>query len=121
MRVLIVDDNVDSAVGMGHVLELWGHDACLVHDGPSAVAAAREFLPAVVLLDLGLPGMDGYEVARALRRHEALSGALLIALTGYGHLEDRRRAHEAGFDLHCTKPVDLAGLRQVLAALQPRT
>jgi CheY-like chemotaxis protein len=104
-RVLVVDDNIDSADTMAELVRIWGHDVRTAHDGPSALEQARSFRPQVVLLDVGLPGMDGYELARRLRA-EGLAGELLVSITGYGLEEDRRRAEEAGFDHHLTKPVD---------------
>ena len=112
-RVLVVDDNVDSAETMAEILKLWGHDVCTAHDGPAALEAARTYRPDAVLLDLGLPLMDGYETARQLRK-EGLAGKLLVAVTGFGGAEDRRRASEAGFDTHLTKPVSPEALREVL-------
>ena len=105
-RILVVDDNVDTARGMARLLKLLGHDVQTAHDGPSALDAARTLRPEFVLLDIGLPGMDGYEVARRLRRGGVLQGAVIIAVSGYGQDEDRRRSREAGFDHHLVKPVD---------------
>ncbi len=105
-RVLVVDDNVDSARGTSFILQRNGHEVRLAYDGPAAVAAAQEYRPEFVLLDIGLPGMDGYEVARRLRRDENLRGIKLIAVSGYGQESDRRRSQEAGFDQHLVKPVD---------------
>jgi len=113
-RILVVDDNVDAARTLGELLELWGHQVRVVHDGPTAIETARSYRPEVVLLDIGLPKMDGYEVARRLRQLPGLSGMVLVALTGYGQEEDQNRAREAGFDYHFTKPVDLADLRKLL-------
>jgi CheY-like chemotaxis protein len=104
-RVMVVDDNLDSADTMAELIRIWGHDVRTANDGPSALECARGFRPQVVLLDVGLPGMDGYELARRLRA-EGLAGTLLVSVTGYGQEEDRRRAQEAGFDHHLTKPVD---------------
>lgn len=139
LRVLVVDDNVDAAETLAELLELWGCEVQVVHDGVSAVEAACSDVPDIVFLDIGLPGMDGYEVARRIRRREAetaacgisLNGApapsedrgpkpiLLVAVTGYGQDEDRRRSQEARLDYHLTKPIDpdqlqafLGGLRQ---------
>jgi CheY-like chemotaxis protein len=112
-RVLVVDDNADSAETMAEMLKLWGHEVQTAHDGPGALEAARAQPPDAVLLDLGLPVMDGYETARRLRQ-EGLGGKLLVAVTGFGAAEDRRRAAEAGFDTHLTKPVSPEALRQVL-------
>jgi CheY-like chemotaxis protein len=114
-RVLVVDDNVDSAESLALLLELYGHDVRLAHDGLTALDEARASAPDVVLLDIGLPKMDGYAVARHLREEPALAHVRLIAMTGYGQEEDRRRAREAGFDHHLVKPVDLDSLRDLLA------
>jgi PAS domain S-box-containing protein len=105
-RVLIVDDNADSAHGTAKILRRQGHDVQIVFDGPGALAAAQEYQPGYVLLDIGLPGMDGYEVAQRLRADETLRDATLIAVSGYGQDSDRRRSREAGFDSHLVKPVD---------------
>ena len=112
--MLVVDDNVDAATSLALLLKLDGHDVKLAHDGPAALAAARSFNPQVVLLDIGLPGMSGYEVARELRRDAAFADATLIALTGYGQAEDRRKSKTAGFDHHLTKPIDDEALAAVL-------
>jgi two-component system CheB/CheR fusion protein len=112
-RVLVVDDNVDSAESMALLLELEGHAVEVAYDGPTAVEAARRMRPHVVLLDIGLPGMNGYEVARVLRQEPRLDKTVLIALTGYGKAEDRARTKAAGFDHHLTKPVD----QELLASL----
>jgi CheY-like chemotaxis protein len=104
-RIMVVDDNLDSAETMAELVRIWGYEVRTAHDGPAALDTARAFRPHVVLLDVGLPGMDGYELARRLRA-EGLSGDLLVSVTGYGQEEDRRRAEEAGFDHHLTKPVD---------------
>ena len=111
-RILVVDDNVDSAETMAEILKLWGHEVQTAHDGPGALEAARAHRPDAVLLDLGLPIIDGYETARRLRE-EGL-GRLLVAVTGFGAAEDRRRTAEAGFDTHLTKPVSPEALRRVL-------
>ena len=105
-RILVVDDSVDAAESLMSLLRVWGHDVQMVHDGPAALEVAAAFVPSIVFLDIGMPGMDGYEVARRLRRVPALERVLLVALTGFGSEQDRRRAHEAGFDRHVTKPVD---------------
>jgi CheY-like chemotaxis protein len=115
-RCLVIEDNPDSAESMGLLLELSGHEVEIAHDGRQGLEAARRFLPDVVLCDIGLPGgMDGYEVARQMRQDPGLSGARLIALTGYGQEEDQRRARKAGFDVHLTKPADPATLERLLA------
>jgi signal transduction histidine kinase len=110
-RMLIVDDNEDSARSMSTLQRLRGHETRTAFTGPDAVVAAAEFSPEVVLLDIGLPGMDGYDVARHLRAMPALAGAFLVAMTGYGSDEDRAHAKEAGFDEYLVKPVDLDLLR----------
>jgi len=113
-RVLVVDDNQDAAVLLAESLRFLGHKTSIAHDGPNALRMAEEFLPDVVLLDIGLPVMDGYEVARRLRDHPALSRARLIALTGYGQESDRHRAQEAGFDMHIVKPLNMDRLAALL-------
>ncbi len=114
-RVLVVDDNTDLADSMALLLRSWGYEVGLAHDGQAALAAARDRRPEVVLLDIGLPGMSGYEVARRLRDQAGLKGAFLVALTGYGRDDDRRRAQEAGFNCHLTKPVEPEVLQDLLA------
>jgi CheY-like chemotaxis protein len=114
-RVLVVDDNVDAADSMSLVLRLTGHTTRTAHDGPTALELARSFSPEVVLLDIGLPGLNGYEVARRLRDDPTTAGALVIAVSGYGLDSDRERSREAGFDHHLTKPVDYEELRGLLA------
>lgn len=103
-RVLIADDNIDSAASLLMLLELEGHDVRVAHDGPGALALAREFLPHVAILDIGLPGMDGHAVAKAMRAQPDTARAQLIALTGYGQERDRQATSEAGFDRHLVKP-----------------
>ena len=104
--MLVVDDNRDAADSMAVFLELAGFESAVELDGPSAIARTSARMPQVVLLDIGLPGLDGYEVARRLRALPGGDRCLLIALTGYGQQDDRRRAHEAGFDVHLVKPAD---------------
>jgi signal transduction histidine kinase/DNA-binding response OmpR family regulator len=114
-RVLVVEDNLDGAESMRLLLKHLGHDAKVAHSGPAGVSLASEWLPEVVLCDIGLPGgMDGYAVARALRENPQLEGRLLVALTGYGRGEDQLQAKEAGFDRHMTKPVDFEQLRTLI-------
>jgi CheY-like chemotaxis protein len=119
-RVLVVDDSVDGAQAMALLLKYDGHDARIAHNGQDAIAEARDFLPDVVFLDIGLPGMSGYEVARELRADPKLRDVVLIALTGWGTDEDRRRTREAGFDHHFVKPVDLDAVESVLRDLPAR-
>jgi PAS domain S-box-containing protein len=114
-RILVVDDNIDSAESLGLWLRLVGHDVRLVHEGLAAVGAARAFQPEVIVLDIGLPDIDGYEVARRLRQEPGFREVLLIALTGYGQDEDRQRCHDAGFDEHLIKPVDPVSLEALLS------
>jgi CheY-like chemotaxis protein len=114
LRILIVDDNKDSADSMAMLQEIHGHEVRTASNGPEALEIAAAFSPEVVLLDIGLPGMDGYEVAQRLRAMPAMAKAFLIALTGYGTTEDRLRALQAGFDEHLAKPADLETLRQWL-------
>jgi signal transduction histidine kinase len=104
-RILVVDDNQDAADSLGMMLELDGHQTRVVYSGQAAIAEARSFTPDVILLDIGLPEMDGYDVARLLRRDPVLAKVRLVALTGYGQPEDRDRALKAGFDDHLVKPV----------------
>ena len=105
-RILVVDDSIDGAEAMALLLKYDGHDARTAHDGHAAVTEARAFLPEVVFLDIGLPGKDGYDVARELRAEPSLNGVVLIALTGWGTEEDLRKSKEAGFDHHFVKPVE---------------
>ena len=116
-RVLVVDDNIDAAESLGRMLQLMGNQVRTAHDGPSALAAAADFIPEVVLLDIGLPGMDGHEVARRLRLLSGLQKAVLVAQTGWGQEEDRRRSREAGFNHHLVKPVSAAAVQAVLSEL----
>jgi PAS domain S-box-containing protein len=114
-RILVVDDNVDGAETLAMLLSLSGYDARTAFDGPNALRAAAEFQPHVVFLDIGLPGMNGYEVARRLRADAGLEPARLIALTGWGTEEDQRKSRDAGFDAHLTKPVEPAAVDKLLA------
>jgi signal transduction histidine kinase/DNA-binding response OmpR family regulator len=114
IRVLVVDDNVSGAETLADLLVLWGCDVQVAHHGLAALELAAQYLPEVVLLDIGLPGMDGYEVAQRLRELVGLEGALLVAVTGYGQEEDRRRSQEAALDHHLTKPVDPDVLRRLI-------
>ena len=116
-HVLIVDDNQDAAELLAAGLELAGFQIRLAHDGPGALAAIGEFRPDIALLDIGLPGMDGYELATQLRQQAELRHLRLVALTGYGQDSDRQRSREAGFDAHLVKPIDLLRLRALLLEL----
>jgi two-component system CheB/CheR fusion protein len=114
-RVLVVDDNVDAANSIAKILRLFGHEVECVYDGPSALALAETFRPDVFVLDIGLPGMDGYELARRLRADHAFQRTPLLAVTGYGQDEDRSRSREAGFNYHLAKPVDPEVLHDIVA------
>jgi PAS domain S-box-containing protein len=120
-RILVVEDNSDAADTLRDLLELFGHEVEVAYSGPAGVAAARQFRPEVVLCDLGLPGVDGYAVAAALRQDPATASVRLIAVSGYGREEDRRRCREAGFDHHLTKPVEPGELERLLATLPARS
>ncbi len=117
--MLVVDDNRDSADSMAMLLHAIGHEVRTVHDGPAAIEQAAQYRPQYVLLDIGLPGMNGYEVAQHLRALPDLAGMIVIAMTGYGQDEDRKRSREAGFDHHFVKPVDLARLEALLSGEEP--
>jgi two-component system CheB/CheR fusion protein len=114
-KVLVVDDNKDAAHSLAVVLRHEGHDVHEVYDGPAALAAVVETTPQVVLLDIGMPGMDGYEVARRLRQTPGFDSTPIVAMTGFGSVEDHRRSREAGFNQHLTKPVDPETLLDLLA------
>ena len=114
-RILVVDDNQDAAASLAMLLNVLGSDVETAHDGPSALRAFEQFHPHVVLLDLGMPGMSGYEVARCLREKPQFQHVTLVALTGWGQEDDRRRTHAAGFDHHLVKPVNLDALQVLLA------
>jgi CheY-like chemotaxis protein len=120
-RVLVVDDNVDSATTLALMLKAMGHQSSVAHDGPTAIEAAQVFRPTLVLLDIGLPAMNGYMVAERLRTIPALRGVVLAALTGYGEDQDRRRSREAGFDLHFVKPVRIAALEALIGSMPKAT
>ena len=120
VRILLVDDNEDAARLIGKVLTAWGHIVSVAHDGASALEIIETFTPDVALLDIGLPVMDGYELARRLHAVPALAGVRLVALTGYGQARDRDAALAAGFHEHMVKPVDLDALERVLVAHAPR-
>jgi PAS domain S-box-containing protein len=115
-RILVVDDNVDAAESLALLLQIGGHEVRTAHDGPAVLDLAKAYLPEVIFLDIGLPGMDGYEIAKRLRQQGETAGALLVAVTGYGQEEDRRRSQEAGFDHHLTKPVNPQDLQSLLVS-----
>lgn len=115
VRILVVDDNVDTARGMARLLKLIGHDVATAHSGPEAIKVAKELQPEFILLDIGLPGMSGYEVASELRGEKWCRDAVIVAVSGYGQNEDRRRSKESGFDYHLTKPLDHDALLALLS------
>jgi len=115
MKVLVVDDNVDAALTLSMILEASGHVTRVAHDGYGALEAARAFRPRLAFLDIGMPGMSGYDTARAIRAMPELDGIVLVALTGWGAESDRQRSGEAGFDHHLTKPVQLEVVEELLA------
>jgi CheY-like chemotaxis protein len=119
-RVLIVDDNEDAANSLAMILKLGGHETASVYTAVDALQRAADFRPDVVLLDIGLPGMDGYEVAQKMRELPGLRDIRLVAVTGYGRSDDRLRARDAGFDDHLTKPVEFAVLERTLAGIRAR-
>jgi two-component system CheB/CheR fusion protein len=117
LRVVVVDDNRDSADTIAMLLTGSGRDVRVEYTGPAGLETVRSFRPDAVLLDIGLPGLDGYEVARAIRRDPELSGVQLIAVSGYGQESDRRRSKDAGFDVHMVKPVEPQTIEDVLNAV----
>ena len=113
-RILVVDDNHDSALSQAMMLSIMGHETRTAHDGESAVACAESFLPEVVLLDIGLPKLNGYEVAQRIREQPWGASMFLIAVTGWGQEEDRQRSTEVGLNVHMVKPVEPAALEKIL-------
>jgi two-component system CheB/CheR fusion protein len=120
-RILVIEDNLDAAESLRLALELEGHQVEVAHDGPQGIARARALGPEVVLCDIGLPDMDGYAVAKALRREQGLRDTFLVALTGYALPADQQRAREAGFDAHLTKPVSVEGVEEAMSRAPQRT
>jgi CheY-like chemotaxis protein len=115
-RILIVDDNCDSAASLATLLKRSGNETLVAHDGEEAVEAAASQLPDVILLDIGLPKLNGFEACRRIRQFQWAKNVLIIALTGWGQEEDRRKSTEAGFDNHLIKPVDHAELMKLLGS-----
>ena len=118
-RILVVDDNLDAAVSLSRLIALLGHDVNVARDGSSALFIARSTRPDFVLLDIGLPGTDGFQVAAALRREPGLAALKIIAVTGRGEREDRERSQEAGIDYYLLKPVDVPFLESLLGKAIP--
>lgn len=121
LRVLIVEDNPDSAETLRVLVKLWGHEVRVARDGEEGLQEARGFHPQVILLDIGLPKLDGFEVAKRVRKTPGLERVLLIAITGYGTEEDHRKAAEAGLDFFLVKPCNPAFLRQLLSSIASLT
>lgn len=117
LKILIVDDNADAAETTATLFEMLGHVPRVAYDGLEALEVAQAFSPEVIFLDIGLPGMDGYEVARRLRQAPGYCSLALVALTGWGGQEDLDRARDAGFDRHLTKPVTMATFEALLSGL----
>lgn len=120
-RLLVVDDNQDAAMSLALLLRLKGHEVRIANDGPAALDITTTFRPDAIFLDIGMPGMDGYEVARRLRRQAGMEDSVLVALTGWGQQEDRRRSKQAGFDHHLVKPIAAKDLDKLLADLSAST
>jgi len=118
-RILVADDDLDGAETLAIVLRVAGHDVQIAHDGPSTLRIAADFQPDVVFLDVGMPGMDGFETARQLRQSVELDKTVLVALTGYGREEDRARAAQAGFDHFLVKPTPPNVLTDIALQLRP--
>ena len=116
-RILVVDDNADSALSLAMMLSMMGHDTRTAHDGEGAVTTAEAFRPQVVLLDIGLPKLNGYEVAQRIRQQAWGTSMFLVAVTGWGQDEDRRRSEDVGMNLHMVKPVEPSALDRLLAGL----
>ena len=120
LRVLVVDDNVDTASSLTMLLEATGHEVRMAHDGPTALEAALNFRPNVMLLDLGLPGLTGFEVAERVRQQPVFQNVVLVAMTGYGQEADRQRSLDAGFNHHLVKPVDFVKVQDILATISAK-
>jgi CheY-like chemotaxis protein/two-component sensor histidine kinase len=120
LRVLVVDDNVDTAESMAMLLKASGHDTRTAHDGPTGLKAVIDYGPDVVLLDIGLPELDGFQVAKRIREHPKHKNAVLVAMTGYGQEADCQQSREAGFDHHLVKPADFGKVQQILATISEK-
>ncbi len=119
LRIMVVDDNVDAAQSLSLLLQFGGHTLFVAHDGHEAIKIARGYKPHIAFLDIGMPGMDGYETASAIRKIEGLEGIILVALTGWGAEEDKNRSREAGFNNHLVKPAQFEAIESLLSALEP--
>lgn len=118
LRILIAEDNRDSADSLKALLELLGYETHIAYDGESAVRAAAALRPDAIIMDIGLPGLNGYDAARRIRAQRPSRRVLIVALTGWGQHTDRLRSAEAGFDHHLIKPLDLAALKRILDSLR---
>jgi len=118
MRVLVVDDNVDSAKTMGWMMEMFGNQVHLAYNGTEALKEAQEFKPHLILMDIGLPGINGYEVCQTLRRMPELEDAVIVAQTGWGEREHKEMSKEAGFDHYLVKPVEMGALKQLVDTIR---
>jgi CheY-like chemotaxis protein len=116
-RILVADDNRDSADSLAMMLEMLGHEVSSAHDGVEALETAKASKPELVFMDLGMPRMNGYDAARLIRSQPECKGTVLVALTGWGQEEDRRRSYEAGFDHHIVKPIDFSAVEKLLKEL----
>jgi len=120
-RILVVDDNVDAASTLSVMLEMMGNEVRTCHDGKAGLEAAEQMRPDLMLLDIGMPKLNGYEVAQSIRARPWAKSVTLVALTGWGQEDDRRKSEEAGFDYHMVKPVEPATLEQLIAAIPSST
>jgi CheY-like chemotaxis protein len=120
-RILVADDSQDAAGSLGMLLKMMGNEVRTAHDGLEAVEAAAEFRPEVILLDIGMPKLNGYDAARRIREENWAKNVVLVALTGWGQEQDRQRSQEAGFNLHIVKPVEPAALEELLTRLPERS
>ncbi len=118
MRVLVVDDNVDSAKTMGWMMEMFGNQVHLAYTGPEALKEAQEFKPHLVLMDIGLPGINGYEVCQTMRRMPELEDAVIVAQTGWGEREHKEMSKEAGFDHYLVKPIEMGALKKLVDTIR---
>ena len=118
LRVLVVDDNHDAAMGLSLILRALGHQSQVIYEGLTAVETALQYQPNLVLLDLGLPGLDGWEVARRIRQEPTLNKVMLVAITGWGSDDAMLRSADAGFDFHLVKPANVSRLKQIVAMVE---